>query len=318
MQKCVAFFIDKTHSIGYTYNMIKKILLLSVLLSLGINPSFAIENGEKEKDPSRVVVLYFGQEYPGCSGYLYEPRIVFTAAHCLSAPYPVTHVGLPNQSTGLNATKVSVESFLLPDNYNKSDPYQNDFSVLILSKPILVNNKIVLLNEEIKNKIQNDKVQVKIAGYGEQDSSGTARETIRDARYLYGAILDISNEVNIENPLPGSVCSGDSGGPNTIMYNNQEVYLGATSHGFNQPNCGRWAGGGTKILQFDPVYKFNSVIDKAMAIVAPAVVVQETNSIPVAKDNSIIIKNKTTVKKKVAIKKKCIKLKNGKCKKKLN
>jgi hypothetical protein len=55
-----------------------------------------------------------------------------------------------------------------------------------------------------------------------------------------------------------------------------------------------------------------------MAIVAPAVVVQETNSIPVVKDNPIIIKNKTTVKKKVAIKKKCIKLKNGKCKKKLN
>lgn len=299
MQKCVAFFIDKIDSVRYTCSMIKKILTLSILLSLGINPSFAIENGEKEKDPSRVVVLYFGQEYPGCSGYLYEPRIVFTAAHCLLAPYPVTHVGLPNKNTGLSAAKVSVESVLLPDEYNKSSPYQNDFSVLILSKPILITNKIILLNEEIKNKIQNDKVQVKTAGYGEQNSSGTTRETIRDAHYLYATLLDISNEINITNPLPGSVCSGDSGGPNTIIYNNQEVYLGATSHGLNQPNCGRWSGGGSKILQFDPVYKFNTIINKAKDIVGPEVVVSE-------------VKPTTT---KTIVKKKCIKLKNNKCKK---
>lgn len=298
MQKCVAFFIDKIDSVRYTYSMIKKILTLSILLSLGVNPSFAIENGEKEKDPSRVVVLYFG-EYPGCSGYLYEPRIVFTAAHCLIYAHVPTSVGLPNKTTGLDVEKVSIQDILFADQYNKSNPYQNDFAILILSSPIKINNKIVLLNEEIKNKIQNDKIQVKTAGYGEQDSSGTARETIRDARYIYGTLLDISNEINIVNPLPGNVCNGDSGGPNTITYNNQEVYLGATSHGFNQPNCGRWAGGGSKILQFDPVYKFNTTISKAKDIVGPEIVIAIAKPTPTAKP----------------VKKKCIKLKNNKCRK---
>lgn len=76
----------------------------------------------------------------------------------------MTHVGLPNKSTGLNAEKVSVESVLLPDEYNKSSPYQNDFSVLVLSKPILITNKIVLLNEEIKIKYKMIKFRLKLLG----------------------------------------------------------------------------------------------------------------------------------------------------------
>jgi hypothetical protein len=158
MQKCVAFFIDKIGWTMYTYNMIKKILALSILLSLGINPSFAIENGEKEKDVSRVVALYFG-EYPGCSGYLYEPRIVLTAAHCLIGQYTPTHVGLPNKTTGLHAEKVPIQNTLFLEQYDKLNPYQNDFAVLVLSSSILVNNNVVLLNEEIKNKIQNNQTE---------------------------------------------------------------------------------------------------------------------------------------------------------------
>jgi hypothetical protein len=316
MQKCVAFFIDKIQSSRYTCSMIKKILALSILFSLGINPSFAVENGEKEKGISRVVALYFG-EYPGCSGYLYEPKIVFTAAHCLIGTYQPTHVGLPNQSTGLGADRVKVESILFNDQYNKANQYSNDFAILILSNPIPINNKVILLNDEIKQKIQNAQMQVKISGYGDQDSTGTARETVRDAHYFHGTIVKISDEIEISNTGVAGVCSGDSGGPNTVIYEGQEVYLGATSHGWNQSNCGKWSGGGQKTLAFDPIYKHNSLIEKAKAIIAPETVVQSINPIVVSQDKPTVInkKVKVKVKKKVAIKKKCIKLKNGKCKK---
>jgi hypothetical protein len=299
MQKCVAFFIDKTHSIGYTYSMIKKILAFSILLSLGASPSFAIENGQKENNISRVVVLYWEQQ-PGCSGYLYEPRIVFTAAHCLIHAHLPTYVGLPNQTAGPNAEKVSIQDILFADQYNKLSPYENDFAILILSKPIEINNKIVLLNEEIKNKIYNGQVQAKISGYGYQSPSRNEAEIVRDAHFFYGTIVNISNEIEISNNGDGGVCSGDSGGPNTIIYEGEEVYLGATSHGWNQPNCGLWNGGGKKTLLFDPVYKHVSLIDNAKLMVASVIVTKKQNT---------VIKNKST------IKKKCIKLKNRKCKK---
>lgn len=297
MQKCVAFFIDKIDSVRYTCSMIKKILTLSILLSLGINPSFAIENGEKEKNPSRVVVLYWEQQ-PGCSGYLYEPRIVFTAAHCLIYSQLPTSVGLPNKTTGLSAEKVSIQDILFSDQYNKLNPYENDFAILILSKPIEVNDKIVLLNEEIKNKIYNSQVQAKISGYGYQSPNRNMTEIVRDAHFFYGTIVNISDEIEISNNGVGGVCSGDSGGPNTIMYEGKEVYLGATSHGWNQPNCGLWAGGGQKTLLFDPVYKHDRLINDAKTMVAPVIV---------TKNKNVVIGNK--------IKNKCVKLKNGKCKK---
>jgi secreted trypsin-like serine protease len=281
--------------------MMKKIIVFMLIVFINVQPSHAVENGEKEKGLSRTVALFVGVEYPGCSGFLYEPRIVLTAAHCTVNQYPVTHVGIPNNPTGLKAEKVSVENILYPDNYNKNMQYENDFAVLILSKPILVQGTVNLLTEEIKNKIENMNIQVKISGYGEQNSGGTTRETIRDAHYMYGTLAEISYEVKVLNNATGSVCSGDSGGPNTITYNNQEIYIGATSHGWNQPNCGRWGGGGQRVLIFDPVYKHINLIEKAKSIVGPSMpIIQETKTSKVV--SSII-------------KKKCIKLKNGKCKK---
>ena len=141
-----------------------------------------------------------------------------------------------------------------------------------MSKPIEINNKIVLLNEEIKNKIYNGQVQAKISGYGYQSPSRNEAEIVRDAHFFYGTIVNISNEIEISNNGDGGVCSGDSGGPNTIIYEGEEVYLGATSHGWNQPNCGLWNGGGKKTLLFDPVYKHVSLIDNAKLMVASVIV----------------------------------------------
>lgn len=280
--------------------MIKKIIALSILFSIGINPSSAVENGEVDKGTSRVVSLYVGDIILGCSGYIYEPRIVLTAGHCVTGQYPITKVGLANKTASPTAEKIDVQGVVIPETYTAQSPYQNDFAVLILSKPMAITNKVLLLTEEIQNSIQGLNLQVKVAGYGEQDSQGTSSTTVRDAKYFFATLSNISHEINLINGPTGNVCSGDSGGPNTIVYNNQEVYLGATSHGWNQPNCGRYNGGGSRSLQFDPVYKHGDIIAKAQAIVTAAVVLQDKTPV---------------VKKKVVVKKKCVKLKNGKCKK---
>ena len=70
----------------------KLILVLSIFslyLFQSLIPANAIENGDSAINHPRVVSMYFANPYnandlfPNCSGWLYSPRIVFTAGHCV-------------------------------------------------------------------------------------------------------------------------------------------------------------------------------------------------------------------------------------------
>ena len=63
--------------------------ILSLSLSVLLIPANAIENGESALNHPRIVSMYFtidsspNEIWPSCSAWLYSPRIVFTAAHCV-------------------------------------------------------------------------------------------------------------------------------------------------------------------------------------------------------------------------------------------
>ena len=64
------------------------IITLATLMLTPV-PAHAIKDGVSAKDHPRIVALYFKGEanWPtpiqSCTGFLYNPRIVFTAAHCV-------------------------------------------------------------------------------------------------------------------------------------------------------------------------------------------------------------------------------------------
>lgn len=284
--------------------MTKKIIMTLMFLFIGINPSVASENGEIEKSSNRVVPLYINEKFLACSGYLYEPRIVFTVAHCFNNNHKPTHIGLPGQIAGPTAEKISFQQVIFSPAYNISRAYENDFAIIILSRPVAVPYKAGILTEEIANKINSLRLKTKVSGYGDHDLTQTTNDTVREPRYIYATLQSITNEVylindqkNGTNTSPGTVCSGDSGGSNTIFYDDQEIYLGATSHGYNQPNCGRYGNSGQPSLLFDPVYEYNDLIAQAKEIVGPEpIVIQQPIQKPTLKITIVCTKGKTTKK----------------------
>ncbi len=136
----------------------QRILALVVALSLAMLPSlgaFALKGGESAPDHPRVVALYFKKpewSYPvqTCTGFLFAPRIVFTAAHCvhdgtqheLKIPIKPTElkVSQPGALTGRDATLSSVDTIFIQEGYDyfgEGDySYTNDFAVVVLSQPL--------------------------------------------------------------------------------------------------------------------------------------------------------------------------------------
>jgi len=346
MQKCVAFFIDKIHSTRYTYSMTKKILLLSIILSLGINPSFAIENGESALNDSRVVQTYFtasnnkNVHIPNCSGWLYSSRIVFTAGHCVydwsQKPQKIlrgiedTYVGKPGaikiygeSNFQIKASKIfAYDSF---DWYN-SNPggtlsYRDDFAIIVLEKPLSNVNTAKLATKEFLNDLVLKNSFIETAGYGYQDNyrqfkTGdepkkakfqlvafeTGIKTVNEFKQKWNRNYFQEEAMFVAMPRNGAApCDGDSGAGYFHNENEKYTYLGVMMGLLGSPNCGLGTWTDSAVAPFRPVY-----LDLDMIKIAESYVLNN----PYIEQKPI-----NTISNKIIVKKKCVKLKNGKCKK---
>ena len=259
------------------------IALLSVILML-INPApfaYASLNAPINLDNPRVGPLLGSASEDGpafgfCSGFLYSPRIVFTAAHCiymiesngqltLRLP-PVFKVGKPNSSTKDPIGRVKVVKNFVAD-YKKSrlGGDINDFVVLVLEKDLAPVAPAKLVTPEIEQELAAINAKVIVHGYGEyrdRCDPGEALPCKQDWRNPNKSPSELPRSLGEVSQMglksfftwltpdhfdafanhtlltESPACTGDSGGPTTVMYKGEAIYLGPTPNGANVFACG--------------------------------------------------------------------------------
>lgn len=262
--------------------------------------AFASLGGQEDYSESRIVAASSNSNigslgWVNYSGFLYSPRIVFTAGHLQdhdgAGPYYV--VG-PNMEISSGMKAVKVEKIILPPSY-KTKIYSNDFAIMILEKPLADVDAAPLITPELLIRAEATKTQMKISGFGafqdvcaliQQQSpcrfgsewtskvprsiemSPWSASEIQNRFHQYEA--ELSDHLFFTGPYKSGPCGGDSGGPTTVVLDGTKYYVGTVPTGFwNAYACGQSPGyEGETIGWTAPVYKFLDLISEAEKYVA--------------------------------------------------
>ena len=257
------------------------LLMMSALFFSSTPVSQAGLNAQVNLDNPRVVPI-FGQDgasevrlMAGWSGFLYSPRIVFSAAHShyrfdnngnriLQEPSFIT-VGKPNSSAQNVEGRAKVIKTFVGD-YKKSSTgwTLNDFIILVLDRDLATVSPAKLMTAEIEAELVNARAEVVFHGYGEyrdrcapgeknpckkdwDNLNQRTSELPRIARLNLAPLSDSYfswltadqrtelRETVISNPQG---CPGDSGGPITTTYKGNLLYLGMGLDAANVYACG--------------------------------------------------------------------------------
>jgi len=321
---------------------ISKVVLVSMLLIQSISPANASLGAQVNLDNPRVVPI-FGQDgasevrlMAGWSGFLYSPRIVFSAAHShyrfdnngnriLNEPAFIT-VGKPNSSAKSAEGRVKVIKTFVA-NFTQ---FGNDFIVLVLDRDLATVSPAKLMTAEIEAELVNARAEVVFHGYGEyrdrcapgeknpckKDWNNLNQRTSELPRIARLNLAPLSDSYfswltpNIRAELQETVisnpqgCPGDSGGPITTAYKGELLYLGMGLDAANVYACG--AGDAESKENdpdsfgwFSPIYKHLDLLKEAEAYVA------QQPSTPVKTKESITCAKGKLIKKVTAVSPKC-------------
>ena len=257
------------------------LLVMSALIFSSTPVAEAGLNAPVNLENPRAVPI-FGQQSPsevsltaGWSGFLYSPRIVFSAAHAhyrfdsngkriLQEPKYIT-VGKPNSSAKSADGRAKVIKTFVGD-YKKSSTgwTLNDFIVLVLDRDLATISPAKLMTAEIEAELVKARAEIVFHGYGEyrdrcdpgqknpcaedrNNPNKSPSELPRimrsnlapksDFPWLQGQQLtDVAKETLLTNL---SSCPGDSGSGMTTTYKGKVIYVGqAFSSGMNFYACG--------------------------------------------------------------------------------
>lgn len=188
-----------------------------------------------------------------CTGTLIAPRIVVTAAHCVTAGPKctgnATHIYVCNDVSASNKRRFDVQRTVRHPQYSGAPSYRNDIALLLLAEPVTgVSARKFATATEINSakgflamgfgRNNANQTGTKMEGYVATRSASCAPpansqfgcfpgENLIAGGYGYGG---------------GDSCNGDSGGPCFYMGKDKRLYLaGLTSRGLPGLPCG---GGG--------------------------------------------------------------------------
>jgi secreted trypsin-like serine protease len=282
-------------------------LLVIFALTMPLNDLQAIENGIPVDTATRTVPIWEDPSLAdGFSGYALTNRIILTVQHGWKSESLNSdlYVGNPGQLKSKNSFRIRSEKIFLAKNFNKEN-FRNDFAVIVLSRPLdSVNSRATLFDPGLAQKLVSDKSKVKVTGYGFQ--SAKMRENNLELEiyphYFEADFKSLTaDELQIFIPAPYSVCNGDSGGGNTIIMDQEEIYIGPTSHGLGITNCGIGVGN-EKTLYVPLVFKFLDTIAEADKYVSENPYI-DPDKVIIAKPTSSILCAKGKIIKKILGKK---------------
>ena len=309
-----------------------KIILITSFLVVGIltNPVYASLKAPVNLENPRVVPIY-GQynaseiaNQAGWSGYLYSPRIVFTAAHSnydfdksgnrIPRDARLITVGKPNSAASDKSGRVKViKTFVGNFSQTPNMSGLNDFIVYVLEKDLVSIAPGKLLTAEIEKELIAAQTEVSMHGYGEyqdrcaanesppckEDRSNPKKRTSELPRSPTGSMKLVPptyfpwlqsprlEDLAEETLLSDNLaCSGDSGGPVMAQYKGEQIYLGTTPNGFG---ANYHCGAGSSRIVTQP-FGFFSPVHKHLDLINAAETFIKTSSSPPAKKSITCVK----------------------------
>jgi hypothetical protein len=243
--------------------------------------------------------MYFANPYnandlfPNCSGWLYSPRIVFTAGHCVydgsEKPKKIlrsasnTFVGKPGAVTtyGLPASQVRASKIYVYESFEwysvtpgGSLSYKDDFAVVVLEKPLANVEAAAIGTKEFLDNMISKNEFIETSGYGYQDNSRqnkpgtepkkarfqlvsfeTGMKTVAEFKQKWNRTYFQEDAAFVKLPKNGAApCDGDSGSGYFYNVNGKFTYLGVMMGVLGSPNCGLETWTDTAVGPFRPIY----------------------------------------------------------------
>ena len=274
--------------------LLSALAALIMVLALA-KPANALEGGSEDAENPRVVSLN------GCTGFLYSPRIVLTAAHCEGAEVAMKPM-LKTTPRPNSTNSAEIIKFIQHEDYQyraNGWPDMNDFAVAILDRPLADISEAKLVDELTLLKMAETRAEVFFTGYGLQSLKDREDSKV-NPRYVYPRTTQFNlipraeglkriqemvsytdgldgypnDLIMVDQPYGGpQTCDGDSGSGYYLRDGDEFTYLGVTHWPLGGRNCytddllGGWYKGDATVGMF-PVYRGLHMISEAQEFIA--------------------------------------------------